>query len=285
MKLLSYRHGSRESFGALIDRGIADLQADGCRTLREALATTTISDLSVRASAATTWISPDDVAFLPTIPVPDKLLCVGVNFRRHAHEAGMKIPEKPSLFLRTPGAQVGHGQPIVAPEASLMFDFEGELAVIIGVAGRHVPAARALDHVAGYSCFADNSVRDFQRHATQATAGKNFEHSGSHGPWMVTADEIPDPAALTLTTRLNGEQVQHSGTDDMIFSVANVIAYASTFTRLLPGDVIAMGTPEGVGMGREPKLWMKAGDVLEIEISGIGILRNTVIAEQVERAT
>jgi 2-keto-4-pentenoate hydratase/2-oxohepta-3-ene-1,7-dioic acid hydratase in catechol pathway len=167
----------------------------------------------------------------------------------------------------------------VRPFASEQFDYEGELAVVIGKTARHVPAARALDYVAGYSCFAENSLRDFQRHAAQATPGKNFFASGAFGPWITTTDEIKDPGRLMLTTRLNGTQVQHESTADLIFSVPELIAYMSIWTELRPGDVISTGTPSGVGMARKPPLWLKAGDRLEIEIEGIGTLENTVIDE------
>ena len=282
MKLLSFRHAGRESYGALTERGIAELATGEQPTLRAALAQMPATELASRAAARTDPLPIDSVVVLPPIPQPDKVLCVGLNYRRHADEAKMPVPARPSIFVRFAGSQVGHEQPVIAPSASEMFDFEGELAVIIGKAGRHISVDRALDHVAGYTCFADNSLRDFQRHSAQATPGKNFARSGAMGPWMVTADEIVDPALLTLTTRLNHAVVQESGTDDMIFSVQECIAYCSTFAELLPGDVIATGTPEGVGMGRDPKLWMRAGDVLEIEISGIGTLRNPVVSERQE---
>jgi 2-keto-4-pentenoate hydratase/2-oxohepta-3-ene-1,7-dioic acid hydratase in catechol pathway len=163
------------------------------------------------------------------------------------------------------------------PQASTNFDYEGELAVIIGRRGRYITESDALSHVAGYSIFNDGSLRDFQKHSV--TAGKNFPGTGPLGPWMVTADEIPDPTRLTLTTRLNGQQVQHSTTDQLIYPVPTIIAYLSSFTELLPGDVIATGTPEGVGAGRTPPLWMKPGDAIEVEISGIGILRNSITQE------
>jgi 2-keto-4-pentenoate hydratase/2-oxohepta-3-ene-1,7-dioic acid hydratase in catechol pathway len=167
---------------------------------------------------------------------------------------------------------------MVRPTVSECFDFEGELAIVISRAGRHIKKERALDHVAGYTCFVDGSVRDYQK--ISVTSGKNFPGTGPLGPWVVTTDEIPDPSRLTLTTRLNGQEVQHSGTDVLIHSVPEIVAFCSDFTALAPGDVIATGTPEGVGHRRTPPLWMKAGDVLEVEISGIGVLRTRSVDER-----
>ncbi len=181
--------------------------------------------------------------------------------------------------MRLTSTQVGHLQPIIRPNASDHLDFEGELAVIIGKPGRHIAKENALHHVAGYSIYNDASVRDWQRHTTQYTPGKNFPSTGGFGPWMVTTDEIPDPTKLRLTTRLNGDLVQNSGLDDFRFSIPEIIAYLSTFTQLLPGDVIITGTPKGVGAGRTPPLWMKPGDRVEVEITSIGKLVNPVAQE------
>ena len=187
--------------------------------------------------------------------------------------------KSPSIFTRYPSSIVGHEVDLVRPKASDWFDFEGELAVVIGKRGRAIPAANAYDHVAGYSCFNDGSIRDFQRHTTQFWAGKNFDRSGSMGPWLVTADEFGDPAAQSMTTRLNGEVMQSTPISDLAFDIPALIAYISTVTELLPGDIIATGTPSGVGLFREPKLFMKAGDRIEVEISGIGTLANSVVDE------
>ena len=173
------------------------------------------------------------------------------------------------MFVRFADTLVGHGGELIRPKVSDNFDFEGELACVIGKGGRHITAERALDHVAGYTCFVDGSVRDFQKFSV--TSGKNFPGTGPLGPWLVTTDEIPDPSRLTLTTRLNGTQVQHATTDQLIYSIPQIIAFCSDFTALAPGDVIATGTPEGVGHSRKPPLWMKPGDTLEVEITGIGI--------------
>ncbi|MFI5033125.1 MAG: fumarylacetoacetate hydrolase family protein, partial [Reyranellales bacterium] len=210
-------------------------------------------------------------------PNHDKILCIGLNYASHVGEVGRQLPTVPSVFSRLHNTLVPNGGNIVRPAASTNFDFEGELAVIIGERCRHVPRARALSVIAGYSCFLDVSVRDFQKHSV--TAGKNFPATGPLGPWMVTTDILPDPQKLTLVTRLNGAEVQRDTTDHMIFDVATIIEYLSTVTWLEPGDVIATGTPDGVGLGRKPPLWMKGGDKLEVEISGIGALQVNVVDE------
>ena len=197
----------------------------------------------------------------------------------HIREVGKKVEDYPLIFVRLTSTQVGHLQPIIRPNASDHLDFEGELAVIIGKPGRHIAKENALQHVAGYSIYNDASVRDWQRHTTQYTPGKNFPSTGGFGPWMVTTDEIPHPTKLRLTTRLNGDLVQNSGLDDFRFSIPEIIAYLSTFTQLLPGDVIITGTPKGVGAGRTPPLWMKPGDRVEVEITSIGKLVNPVAQE------
>ncbi len=283
VKLVSFRHGDRVGFGAQTPSGIAELGSSDCPDLRTALGRDL--DLVRRAAEVSTFIPERDVTWLPPITTGGRILCVGYNYRAHLIETNIDIPKYPSMFVRFPSAQVGHGNPIVRPLLSEQFDFEGELAVVIGRGGRHIDPANALGHVAGYACFAENSVRDYQRHATQVTPGKNFDQSGAFGPCLTTADEVPDVAALTLVTRLNGREVQRSSLDDLIFSVPQLVAYASAFTHLQPGDVIATGTPGGVGMARTPPLWMKAGDVLEVEIAGVGLLRNPVIDELPEQPT
>jgi 2-keto-4-pentenoate hydratase/2-oxohepta-3-ene-1,7-dioic acid hydratase in catechol pathway len=226
-----------------------------------------------------TRVALTDVRFLPPVTDADKILGVGFNYRGHVAETGTALPKYPSLFVRFGSSQVGHQRPVLAPSISAEFDYEGELAVIIGKPAWRVVEADAMQYVAGYSCFAENSVRDFQAHARQVTAGKNFLASGAFGPWLVTKDEIPDPAALELNTRLNGEVVQHASLSDLVFSIPQLIEYASKFTRLLPGDVISTGTPDGVGCLRKPPIFLKPGDCLEIDIPGVGLLRNRVIAE------
>ncbi|WP_231639154.1 fumarylacetoacetate hydrolase family protein [Sphingomonas profundi] len=219
------------------------------------------------------------VEFLPPIHDADKIFCVGLNYRGHLTETGTPLPTHPSLFMRFNSSQVGHEQPVIAPSISTEFDYEGELAVVIGRTAWRVPAERAMEHVAGYSCFAENSVRDFQMHSRQATPGKNFLMSGAFGPWLTTADEVPDPAALRLTSRLNGEVVQDESVSALVFDIPALIAYISSFTVLLPGDVISTGTPDGVGFLRDPKVWLKPGDLFEVDIPGVGLLRNRVADE------
>ena len=221
-----------------------------------------------------------DVKLLPPIPNPGKILCIGRNYAAHAAEGGAAPPTYPEVFVRFPSSLVAHGEPLVVPNASDKFDFEGEMAVIIGKTCRHVPEADALSVIAGYSCYNDGSIRDYQRHTSQFVPGKSFYKSGGFGPWMVTADEIPDPATLTLMTRLNGEEMQRATTDDLLFSIPQLIHYLSTVSELVPGDVIVSGTTGGVGFYRDPQVFMKEGDTVEIELDKIGILRNPIINEK-----
>jgi 2-keto-4-pentenoate hydratase/2-oxohepta-3-ene-1,7-dioic acid hydratase in catechol pathway len=245
-------------------------------SLAEALTDTGL--VEVRSAVASG--APDarlaDVTFLPVIPSPSRILCIGVNYRDHAVEAAREETGNPSVFIRLTSSVVGHGQPILRPRISTQLDYEGELAVVIGSPGHYIPRGRALEHVAGYSCFNDASVRDWQRHNPGPTPGKNFFRCGSFGPWLVTADEIEDPVRLELTTTVNGVEVQHTTTDLMIYDVPTIIEYVSSFTPLLPGDVISTGTPAGVGMGRKPPLWLKPGDTVAVTISGIGTLENSI---------
>jgi 2-keto-4-pentenoate hydratase/2-oxohepta-3-ene-1,7-dioic acid hydratase in catechol pathway len=276
MRLVSFRHADASKFGALVDGGIVDFSARW-PSLRDAIAAKALPSLAAGLKTAKPDIPLDAVELLPAIPNPDKILCIGLNYASHVGEVGRQLPTVPSVFSRLHNTLVPHGGNIIRPSASTNFDFEGELAVIIGERCRHVPRARALSVIAGYSCFLDVSVRDFQKHSV--TAGKNFPATGPLGPWMVTTDILPDPQTLTLVTRLNGAEVQRDTTDHMIFDVATIIEYLSTVTWLEPGDVIATGTPDGVGLGRKPPLWMKGGDKLEVEISGIGALQVNVVDE------
>jgi len=279
MKLASFTARGAESYGLVVGDGLVDLRArlPACPTLRAALAADALGEIA-GARGAKPDLALTDVTLLPPIPQPDKIVCIGLNYRAHAAEAGLKVPEHPSLFLRLTNTLVPHGGALVRPSLSSDMDYEGELAVVIGRGGRHIPRASALDHVAGYACFNDGSLRDYQfKHSV--AVGKNFVKTGGFGPWLVTRDEIPDPSRLTLVTRLNGGEVQRGDTADMIFDVPAIVAYVSAFTRLEPGDVISTGTPPGVGLARKPPLWLKPGDVVEVEISGIGVLGNTVVAE------
>lgn len=279
MKLVSFEYAGRSSFGVVLGDAVLDLAPHAAavgHSLREALSKGALGSIAEIAKDGVTTLALDKVRLLPVIPDPAKILCVGINYASHVKETGREMPKYPMFFTRFADSQVAHDQPIIRPRASQKLDFEGELAVVIGRTARHVPAEQALDYVAGYSCYNDGSVRDWQKHTIQFTPGKNFPQTGAFGPWLVTTDEIRDPSALSLTTRLNGEVVQAATTDDLIFSVGEVIAYCSTFTELRPGDVIITGTTGGVGAFREPALWMKPGDVVEVEISEIGVLRNTI---------
>ncbi|MBR0950445.1 MULTISPECIES: fumarylacetoacetate hydrolase family protein [Bradyrhizobium] len=281
MKLLSFIADGRASFGAIKDNGIVDLatRMSGCTSLRQLLETNRVAEAAELIAANVPEHAVDKIAFAPVILDPGKIICVGLNYRDHVAETGRTVTEKPALFARFACSQVGHMQPIVRPKVSDNFDYEGELALVIGKEGRHIPADRALDHVAGYACYNEGSIRDWQRHTSQFLSGKTFANSGSFGPWLVTADEIPDPSKLTLQTRLNGTVVQNATTDLLITAIPELIAYISAICPLVPGDVIVTGTPGGVGLKRTPPLWMKPGDTVEVEISGIGVLQNSVIAE------
>lgn len=280
MKLCSYTHARRHSFGIVVNDDIVDLSkhyADS-HTLREFL-TRHGYKAAVPFVTAAPDISIADVTLDPVITDPDKIICVGLNYHDHVAETGRTITPNPVLFARYAGSQIGHGAAMRKPLESEEFDYEGELAVIIGKEGRRIPTDKALDYVAGYACYNDGSIRDWQRHTSQFMPGKTFAGTGAFGPWLVTADEIPDPSNLTLTTRLNGEVVQKTTTDLLITSIPRLIAYCSTILPLLPGDVIVSGTPGGVGAKRNPPLWMRNGDTVEVEISRIGVLTNPVVAE------
>lgn len=283
MRLVSFVVEGRSSWGAVVDGGIVDLgkrlATRGLTTLRRYLEAGESGLAAATVAGATPDFALAAVTLAPVVPDPDKIVCVGMNYRDHVAETGRTATEKPSLFARYPGSQVGHGEAMIRPTVSHDFDYEGELAVIIGTGGRHISEADALKHVAGYACYNDGSIRDWQRHTTQFLPGKTFAGTGAFGPWMVTADEIPDPTALTLETRLNGRVVQHTTTDLMISTIPQVIAYLSTVLPLLPGDVIVTGTPGGIGAKRNPPLWMKPGDIIEVEISGIGLLGNPIADE------
>jgi len=282
MKLLSFVSAGRAGYGVVKDGAVVDLGrrlGDRWPTLRALLAGDALSEAERAARAAAPDLPLEGLDLAPVIPDPDKIICVGLNYRAHVEETGRTVTEKPALFARFAASQVGHLRPLVKPEVSDEFDYEGELAVVIGRGGRHIPAERALEHVAGYSCYNEGSVRDWQRHTSQYLAGKTFAGTGAFGPWLVTADEISDPSRLTLETRLNGQVVQHTTTDLMITAVPELIAYISTILPVLPGDVIVSGTCGGVGWKRDPPLFMRPGDVAEVEISGIGVLRNPVVAE------
>ena len=222
----------------------------------------------------------DAVTLLPPIPDPEKILCVGLNYLTHIAEGGREPPEKPIIFVRFPNSQVGAGQPMVAPKASDNFDYEAELAVVIGKTCRHVAKSDWQSVIAGYSCYNDGSIRDWQRHSGQFTPGKNFFQSGAFGPYLVTPDEVPDIRSSTLLCRVNGEERQRAPISDLCFDIPTLIEYCSTFTQLEPGDVIVTGTTGGVGAYFKPPKWLKPGDTVEVEVTGVGLLRNPVVAEK-----
>lgn len=283
MKLASFIVQGRSSYGVVEGDQIIDLESFKPTLgsdLKQAIGHNRLNELSTARLASLPRIPLADVTFLPVIPNPGKVLCIGINYATHVRETGREMPTYPMIFTRFADSQTAHLQPIVRPTASHKLDFEGELAVVIGKAARHVKPADALDYVAGYACYNDGSVRDWQKHTIQFVPGKNFPNTGGFGPWLVTGDEIGDPQDLELTTRLNGEVMQHTRTSDMIFDVRQLIEYCSTFTELAPGDVIVTGTTGGVGAFREPPVWMKPGDEVEIEIARIGTLRNSIVDEQ-----
>jgi len=281
MKFVSFEIDNATSWGLVEGDDVADLGAvlgNRYPDLKSAIAAGALAEAA--ASAAKAKRHPlSKIAFLPVIPNPDKILCIGLNYENHRKETGRTEVENPTVFGRFANSQTGHLTNILRPKVSTQLDFEGELAVVIGKAGRYIPRTEAWGHIAGYACYNEGSVRDFQRHTHQFTPGKNFPGTGAFGPWMMTPDELGDVTPLRLQTRLNGEIVQDATIDQMIFDIPRQIEYCSSFTRLEPGDVIATGTPGGVGSRRTPPLWLKPGDIVEVEIDRLGILRNGVADE------
>jgi 2-keto-4-pentenoate hydratase/2-oxohepta-3-ene-1,7-dioic acid hydratase in catechol pathway len=278
MKLSSYKTAQGESYGIVTAKGIVDLKrylGNQYPDLKSLIAGNAFSQ-AVQYAGAQADYQASDVTWLPVIPNPDKIVCVGLNYQEHVAETGRDNTEQPAIFLRLPESQVGHRQPIMRPRESKNLDFEAEIAVIIGKAGRRISQKDAWSHIAGYACYNDGSVRDWQRHTIQWTAGKNFAQTGGFGPWMVSADEIPPGTTMTLSCRLNGERMQHASTEQMIFKIPKIIEYVSTWTTLVPGDVLVTGTPGGVGARRNPPVWMKPGDKVEIEIDKVGVLENSI---------
>jgi 2-keto-4-pentenoate hydratase/2-oxohepta-3-ene-1,7-dioic acid hydratase in catechol pathway len=278
MRLASFSSPKGASYGAVTDKGIVDLgRRLGNRfpDLRSLIAKNGLEEAK-KAAASPADFKESEITWLPVIPNPGKIVCVGLNYEEHRAETGRDKTENPALFLRVAESQVGHRQPILRPRESTHLDFEAEIAVIIGKPGRRISQANSWSHIAGYSCYNDGSVREWQRHTVQWTAGKNFAQTGGFGPWMVTADEIPPGMVMTLSCRLNGERMQHATTEMMIFKIPKLIEYISAFTPLEAGDVIVTGTPGGVGARRTPPVWMKPGDTVEIEIDKVGVLANTI---------
>lgn len=281
MKLASFAVSGRATWGIVEGDEVLDLGAllgGRLPDLKAAIAAGALPDLPAEASRAARH-ALSTITWLPVIPNPDKILCVGLNYETHRTETGRAAVGHPTIFARYANSQTGHLTDLIRPKVSTEFDFEGELAVIIGKPGRHLARGDALSHVAGYAPYNDGSVRDFQRHTHQFTPGKNFPETGSFGPWMVTPDEVGELGPQRLVTRVNGQVVQDAVLADMIFDVPRQIEYCSAFTRLEPGDVIATGTPGGVGAKRTPPLWLKPGDTVEVEIDRVGLLRNGVADE------
>jgi 2-keto-4-pentenoate hydratase/2-oxohepta-3-ene-1,7-dioic acid hydratase in catechol pathway len=286
MKIASYKVRGRESFGIVVGEGVIDLMPRLKPRFTSVLDLLRAEDGLAAARDAAQGVRADfplsELEFLPPVRAPEKILCIGINYaNRNADYGDQEIPKYPSMFYRAPGSLVGHGQPILRPHESEQLDYEGEIALVIGRAGRRIPEAQALAHVAGVTLCNEGTIRDWIRHGKfNVTQGKNFDSSGSIGPWMVTSDEIDLEKPLHLTVRLNGAVTQDDTTLSLIKSFPALIAYVSTFMTLTPGDVIVTGTPVKLTpRGGEP-VWLKLGDVIEIEVPEIGILRNTVVAEQ-----
>lgn len=282
MKLVTFTVAGHTAWGAVADGGVVNLAAKlpaypDVRSLIEA-------DAFDEARTALAGARPDHaldaITFLPPVANPDKIICVGLNYDEHVRETRREKTKDPALFVRFANSQTGHLQPILAPLESDKLDYEGEIAVVIGKGGRRIPESKAYDHVAGFSCYNDGSIRDLQWATTQWTTGKNFPSTGAFGPWLVTTDELPADTKLTLVTRLNGQEMQRATTDMMVHSIPRLISFISRFTELVPGDVIVTGTPGGVGARKTPPLYMKDGDVCEIEIEGVGVLRNPIKSEK-----
>lgn len=280
MRYASFETRGQASYGLLDDSGHyrqvpATFQARFV-DLKAVIAADALGALAEAAMASGDSLTASQVRLLPVIPNPGKLICVGLNYKSHVAETKRADSEYPSLFLRFNDSLAAHDDVVLRPAFSERFDWEGELAFVIGTGGRHIAKEKAFDHIAGYACFNDVSVRDWQKHTHQFTPGKNFPGTAPFGPFMVDRASVPDVTALTLETRVNGQVVQHASVGDLIFDIPTIVAYVSRFTPLSPGDVIATGTPGGVGDRREPPMYMKEGDVAEVEITGLGVLRNRI---------
>ena len=280
MKFLSYSFQGQASWGLATDTGVVSLSSAHHPTLRSALADGMLEKLGAAAQGQPDTCTLAQISYLPVITDPGKIICIGHNYEEHRVDTDRHKTQNPTVFLSVADSQTGHLQPLLMPPESDHFDYEGEIAVVIGKGGRRIARDQAWEHVAGYSAYNDGSVRDWQRHTTQFTPGKNFVGTGAFGPILVTRGEIADGEELSLTTRLNGQVMQHATTAMLIFPIPRLIEYVSTFTHLAPGDVIVSGTPGGVGARRQPPVWMKEGDLVEIEVSKIGVLRNRVEREK-----
>jgi 2-keto-4-pentenoate hydratase/2-oxohepta-3-ene-1,7-dioic acid hydratase in catechol pathway len=281
MKLVSFERNNQQGFGAVIGDEVVDLtgQIQGATSIQALLEIDAMGEVAAAANAVTNRFPLDDCSRLPVIPNPHKIVCVGLNYIDHVKETGRELKDNPVIFHRYPETQTGHGQAIQRPIVSDNLDYEGEMAVIFGKGGAHIDPENAMDHIAGYACYNEATIRDWQSHTRQFGMGKNFQKTGAFGPWMVTADEIPDYRQLNLQTRLNGEVMQSASLADLAFDIPTVISYVSKALPWLPGDVLVTGTPGGVGFKRTPPVFMKPGDTVEVEVSEIGILVNSIADE------
>ena len=271
--------GVQDDDGSIID--LRHLDPAGPADLRTLLdqGQEALTEIGRRSRSIRERLDPAKVRFLPLIPAPHAVWCASLNYETHVTEGNWDQWEHPPFFLRVAASLCGHLEPIIKPSVSDRLDYEGELAVVIGRRGRHIPESAAYDVIAGYSCFNDGSVRDWQRHTPQITVGKNFAKTGAFGPWLATRDEVPDIQDATLTTRVNGALRQQAKINEMIFGIPRLISYLSTICELVPGDVIVTGTPGGVGTRQTPPAFLQPGDVVEIEVGGVGLLRNPIARE------
>ncbi|CAN7672590.1 fumarylacetoacetate hydrolase family protein [Ensifer sp. ENS07] len=284
-RFVTFSAGNRRGYGLVSGNGLIDLSTrygSTFPTLREVIEAGALTRLADEAAGLPADISLDDIRYEIPIPAPEKIICVGVNFpdRNEEYKDGQVAPSNPSLFIRFPRSFTGHGQPLIRPPESAQLDYEGEIVIVIGKGGRRIPEATALDHVASLSLSNEGTIRDWVRHAKfNVTQGKNFDRTGSIGPWLVPFTDEAQLADIKLETRVNGEVRQQDRTSRMIFSFRKIINYVSTFTTLVPGDVIVTGTPTGAGARFDPPIWLKPGDIVEVEAQGIGTLINPVADE------
>ena len=286
MKFISFTYENKNSFGIVKEDTVIDLTQyiDGVTDLREAIRKDKLNELSEMVSLTETGISLKEVRYLPTITNPEKIICIGVNYldRNAEYKDDSELPKYPSVFMRTRESLVGHKEDILDPPESSQLDYEGEIVLIVGKDGRRIPMEQAKKHIAGMTIMNEGSIRDYLRHAKfNVTQGKNFAKSGSIGPWMVTADELDPFSSLEIKTKVNGELRQNDNTDNLMFSFEYLVSYLSTFYQLKAGDIIATGTPNGAGARFDPPKYLTAGDIVEVEVSGIGCLKNGVITEEV----
>ena len=276
MKLLSFTRLGKSGFGAVVNEGIVDLTGKldpEINTVKDLITFNMENDAEEYIVGKTEDLSLSDIAFLPVIPNPEKIMCIGLNYLEHKKETGRPDVDNPTIFTRFADSQVAHLQPLIKPDKSDRFDYEAEMAIIIGKGGRFISEEDALNHIAGYSCYNDGSVRDYQRHTSQFTPGKNFPGTGGFGPYLVTPSEVGDYRELPIELRLNGNVMQKATLSDLIFPIPKLISYISEFTALSSGDVIVTGTPGGVGDRRNPPLYMVPGDIVEVDIGLLGVLK------------